>query len=388
MLRFTRMEDRSMRENQLNVLDLFCGCGGLSQGFIDAGYNVILGVDADEAALNTHHYNHENSETLLMDLSKDEAIDAIAEKVGNQSIDIIIGGPPCQGFSLTGSRDINDNRNTLYLAVVKAVRRFKPKAFLIENVPGIATLYNGNIKQQIVNTFEDMEYNVSVTPKPLLAADFGVPQMRKRMFFVGYEKGLGTFTFPNPTHSSENHVSCLQAIGDLPSREGDLGKEVDEYTMAPQSTYQVLMRKSSEGLYNHVATKHTDHVKWVIDQVPEGGNHKDLPPGVGESRKFNEAWTRYHSKQPSRTIDTGHRNHFHYKYNRVPTVRENARLQSFRDDFIFTGTRTQQNRQVGNAVPPLLTYHLAKAMKEHYEGVLSGEINVEDHSQLKFELNT
>lgn len=116
-------------------------------------------------------------------------------------------------------------------------------------------------------------------------------------------------------------------------------------------------------MYNHVATNHTEEVKSVIALVPEGGNYKDLPPGVGTSRKFNEAWTRYHSKKPSRTIDTGHRNHFHYKYNRVPTVRENARLQSFPDDFIFYGTKTQQNRQVGNAVPPMLGYNLAKQIK-------------------------
>ena len=120
-------------------------------------------------------------------------------------------------------------------------------------------------------------------------------------------------------------------------------------------------------LYNHVGTKHTDEVKWVISQVPEGGNHKDLPKGVGESRKFNEAWTRYHSKKPSKTIDTGHRNHFHYKYNRVPTVRENARLQSFPDNFEFLGTKTQQNRQVGNAVPPLLAQVIGEGMVDHIE---------------------
>ncbi|WP_112182545.1 DNA cytosine methyltransferase [Paraliobacillus zengyii] len=376
-----------MVNNQLNVLDLFCGCGGLSQGFIDAGYNVILGVDFDKAALETYKYNHNGSDTLLADLSKDEVIKEISDKVGNRKIDIIIGGPPCQGFSLTGSRDINDTRNTLYLAVVKAVRKFKPKAFLIENVPGISTLYGGNVKQQILNTFEDMEYNVTVSEKPLLAAGFGVPQMRKRMFFVGFQKGYGLFKIPEPTHTPENYVTCADAISDLPGREKELGEEIDEYVISPRSSYQELMRKDSSKLYNHVATKHTDHVKWVINQVPEGGNHKDLPPGVGDSRKFNEAWTRYHSEKPSRTIDTGHRNHFHYKYNRVPTIRENARLQSFRDDFIFKGTRTQQNRQVGNAVPPLLSYHLAKSIKQHFSDISKGKIKVNDYTQSNLELS-
>ncbi|GAS83751.1 DNA cytosine methyltransferase [Paenibacillus amylolyticus] len=353
------MNNKTLASN-LNVLDLFCGCGGLSQGFIQAGYNVILGVDFDEAALQTFKYNHNETQAIKADLSTDEAFLDIEKNIGSKNVDIIIAGPPCQGFSLTGSRDINDSRNSLYLAVVKAVKRYRPKAFLIENVPGMATLYNGKVKEQIINTFQDLGYNVTVTDRPLLAADYGVPQMRKRMFFVGFQKDLGNFEIPNPTNTPETYVTCEQAISDLPSLEDELGKENDYYPVDPQSDYQKMMRINADTLYNHTATKHTEYVKSVISQVPEGGNYKDLPPGVGESRKFNEAWTRYHSKRPSRTIDTGHRNHFHYKYNRVPTIRENARLQSFPDDFVFLGTKTQQNRQVGNAVPPLLTYNLAK----------------------------
>ena len=125
------------------------------------------------------------------------------------------------------------------------------------------------------------------------------------------------------------------------------------------------MRNGNKVLKNHVGTQHTEHVINVISQVPEGGNHKDLPPGVGDSRKFNEAWTRYHSKKPSKTIDTGHRNHFHYKWNRVPSVRENARLQSFPDSFVFMGNKTEQYRQVGNAVPPLLGKVLAEQLIKH-----------------------
>ena len=123
-----------------------------------------------------------------------------------------------------------------------------------------------------------------------------------------------------------------------------------------------LMRKNSKKLLNHIGTKHTDLVVSVIKQVPEGGNHKDLPEGVGDSRKFNEAWTRYHSQKPSKTIDTGHRNHFHYKWNRIPTARENARLQSFPDDFEFLGNKTQQYRQIGNAVPPFLGLAIGKKL--------------------------
>ncbi|MFL0245586.1 DNA cytosine methyltransferase [Candidatus Clostridium stratigraminis] len=366
-----------MIKNKLTVLDLFCGCGGLSLGFIKAGFNVVLGVDHDEAALNTYSYNHKESEALKADLFTDDAIDDIEKHIyrilgDGKKLDLVIGGPPCQGFSLTGSRDINDSRNKLYLAMVKTVKRIQPKAFLIENVPGMATLYNGIVKDQIVNTFTDMGYTVSVTPKPLIAADYGVPQMRKRMFFVGIRNDLvgktgKVFAFPAPTHLPFNYVTCSEAISDLQSREYELGVEEDVYTSEPQSVYQRLMREGITVLYNHVATAHTELVKSTIALVPDGGNHKDLPEGYGESRKFNEAWTRYASNKPSRTIDTGHRNHFHYKYNRVPTIRENARLQSFPDTFKFLGNKTQQNRQVGNAVPPLLAYNIAKQLKKYIE---------------------
>ena len=334
-----------------NVIDLFCGAGGLSKGFEEAGYHVILGVDSDAAALNTFEKNHRGSKALNADLSVEETFDEIEAIVNGRNIDVIIGGPPCQGFSLTGPRNFDDPRNKLYLAMIETVRRFRPKAFVIENVPGMATMYKGEVRKEIIRRFTDMGYTVN--SEILCAADYGVPQIRKRLVFVGLRNGQ-VFEFPQPYLSPNEYVTCEQAISDLPSREDELGEEVDHYTMEPQSAYQAAMREHASMLYNHVATRHTDKVKNVIALVPEGGNYKDLPPGVGTSRRFHEAWTRYHSKKPSKTIDTGHRNHFHYKYNRVPTIRENARLQSFPDDFVFYGTKTQQNRQVGNAVPPLL----------------------------------
>lgn len=353
---------RKAEDIKVNAIDLFAGCGGLSKGFMDAGFDIIVGVDNDQAALNTFAKNHNGAIPMNADLSQQETFDEIKRIAGERSIDVIIAGPPCQGFSLSGPRNFDDERNKLYLAVIEMVKQYQPKAFIIENVPGMATLYEGQIKDEILKRFRKMGYNIDC--KILCAADYGVPQMRKRLIFMGIRKDIGDPKFPEPLLTPDNYVTCRDAISDLPSRERELGVEADNYVKEASTDYQKLMRGQMTVLHNHVATNHTQMVKDTIALVPEGGNYKDLPPGWGESRKFNEAWTRYDGNKPSKTIDTGHRNHFHYEYNRVPTIRENARLQSFPDDFIFTGTRTQQNRQVGNAVPPLLGQALGRAILE------------------------
>lgn len=346
----------------MNAIDLFAGCGGLSKGFMDAGFNIIVGVDNDQAALNTFKLNHMGAEALNADLSQQETFDEIKRIAGTRTIDVIIAGPPCQGFSLTGPRNFDDPRNKLYLAVIEMVRQFNPKGFIIENVPGMATMYKGQVKDEILKRFKNLGYNVEC--KILCAADYGVPQLRRRLIFMGIRNDVGVPVFPEPLLTPDNYITCREAISDLPSRVDELGKEEDSYDHESTTAYQKKMRGNCTTLYNHVATNHKQFVKDTIALVPEGGNYKDLPKGWGESRKFHEAWTRYDGNKPSKTIDTGHRNHFHYKYNRVPTIRENARLQSFPDDFIFTGTKTQQNRQVGNAVPPLLGFALGKKILE------------------------
>jgi DNA (cytosine-5)-methyltransferase 1 len=355
------LNQRKKIKNKLNLIDIFCGCGGISQGFYDAGFNPVLGIDNDEPSLKTFANHFGQDKTLKLDLFSDTFLRDIDEKLGEnkKQIDVVVAGPPCQGFSLTGPRDFDDPRNKLYLSVFKIVKHYQPKAFLIENVKGMKGLYKGVILEEIVSRFKKLGYNVA-TPKILLAADYGVPQMRERLFIIGLQKEYGIFEFPEPVRSENNYISCSEAINNLPSRAKDIGLEIDEYSSKPLSEYQEFMQSNSKALYNHVATTHSELVKSVIKLVPEGKNYKSLPEGIGTSRKFNEAWTRYHSRKPSKTIDTGHRNHFHYKWDRVPTVRENARLQSFRDDFIFLGTKTQQNKQVGNAVPPLLAFYLAK----------------------------
>jgi DNA (cytosine-5)-methyltransferase 1 len=345
------------------AIDLFSGCGGFSYGFQEAGFDVIIGVDNNESALKTFKKNHNNSQTLMLDLHTNESIDEIVRSCNGKQVDVIIGGPPCQGFSLTGTRNEHDERNTLFNSMFRLAKRVNPKAIIIENVPGLLKLYNGKAKDEIIRLCEENGYTCN--PKILFAPDYGVPQIRKRVFFVALRKELGNFDFPDKILSKEEYIGCESAIGDLPSLEADLGADKSDYTGAAVTGYQRLMRNGNSTLFNHSGTRHTPHVINVISQVPEGGNHKDLPPGVGDSRKFNEAWTRYHSKKPSKTIDTGHRNHFHYKYHRVPTVRENARLQSFPDDFIFIGNKTEQYRQVGNAVPPLLGKVLAEKLIEY-----------------------
>lgn len=179
----------AMPTHSHTVLDLFCGCGGLSKGFEEAGYDILAGVDFDRPALDTFRKNHKSAQGLQLDLSQQDAFDVIDAHLSGRALDVIVGGPPCQGFSLTGTRNFDDKRNQLYLAVMELVRRHAPKAFLIENVPGMANLYNGAVRDEIVRRFSEMGYNVS--HKVVCAADYGVPQIRKRLVFVGLKTSAG-----------------------------------------------------------------------------------------------------------------------------------------------------------------------------------------------------
>ena len=348
-----------------NIVDLFSWCGWFSYGFQMANFHALLGVDNRQPSLDTFKLNHNNSDVLCWDLWEDSVVDEVINKVWETKVDVIIAWPPCQGFSLTGTRNENDKRNKLFYSVFKVAEKLKPQVIVIENVPWLATLYDGKAKDAIISEFERLWYDYKY--KVLFAPDYGVPQIRKRIVFVWYRRGGGEFNFPEPSHNQKEYVTTKEAIWDLHDPKNNEWKDVDKYFTKPLSNYQKFMRQWANHLYNHVWTKHTDHVINVISQVPDWWNHKDLPKGVGDSRKFNEAWTRYNSNKPSKTIDTWHRNHFHYKYNRIPTVRENARLQSFPDVFKFTGTKTQQYKMVGNAVPPLLWYNLAKEIYKFLE---------------------
>lgn len=344
----------------MNVIDLFSGAGGLSYGFEMAGYNILLGIDNDAKALETFEMNHKGSKSICGDITQITYEHDIKALIGDRAIDVIIGGPPCQGMSLSGPRKFDDPRNKLYLSYIRLVDEIRPKAFVIENVPGLVGLFGGQIKDSIIEKFTNMGYHIQY--KILCAADYGVPQSRKRVVFVGMKKG--TFEYPTPVNEQ---VTCSMALSDLPPLVDELGIEDSNYATEPQNGYHSLMRKNSALVKNHIAAEHSEKVKNIIALVPDGGNYKDLPEEYINSRNFHVAWTRFASNKPAPTIDTGHRHHFHYKYNRVPTVRECARLQSFPDDFIFLGNKTQQFRQVGNAVPPLLAQAIAEQLKAELE---------------------
>lgn len=355
---------------KLTCMDLFSGAGGLSRGFMDAGYNVVLGVDFDDAALRTFKANHGDAEAMKLDLFNLDNINVLVKflKDKNINLDVLVGGPPCQGFSLAGKREEEDKRNTLYTAMVKTAEALRPRAIVLENVPGMLTLYEGKARARIFSDFEALGYTMNV--KVLYAPDYGVPQIRKRAFFVGLLNSDQKFEYPVPYLDEGQYVTCEEAIGDLPSLEGDDDfslNVVRDYAMASISEYQRKMRANSSKVYNHTPTKHTEKTIESLKLVPDGGKYKDLPEHLAKNYKYHESLHRYSSKKPSLTIDTGHRTHFHYKWNRIPTVRENARLQSFSDDFIFYGNKQEQYKQVGNAVPVLLGKAVASKLKEYFD---------------------
>jgi DNA (cytosine-5)-methyltransferase 1 len=341
-------------EREKNFIDLFCGAGGMSYGFEMAGFKPVLAIDNWQDALDTYKHNNPNGTTLCADLSNID-VKKIAEDYNLKDIDLIIGGPPCQGFSVAGKRIVDDIRNKLYKSFVSFVEYFSPKAFVMENVPNILSIGDGIVRESILADFRNLGYDVQY--KILTASDYGVPQNRRRAIFVGLKKG--TFTFPEP--SVKERITASQALSDLPEKSLQDGQK---YPSAEQSDYQKWARSKSDGVYNHETTIHSEKTQHIISLVPDGGNYKDLPKEYQNTRKVHIAWTRLNSQKPSITIDTGHRHHFHYCYNRIPTVRECARIQSFPDDYIFLKSRTSQYKQVGNAVPPLMAAAIANKVKE------------------------
>ena len=365
-----KRREAKTQERPLRCLDLFCGAGGLSCGLHEAGLETVLGIDFDAAAIHTFNENH-IGKGIVADIEKFSSDDV--RRLCGGPVDLVVGGPPCQGFSLSGHRAEDDKRNRLYKSFVRIVRDLKPEGFVLENVPGLVSLFDGRAKDSIVREFSELGYHVQY--QILRASDYGVPQHRRRVVFVGFRHH--PFEFPQPSHfenpkkGQRKMVSCAEALDDLPrlSDSSYLGEAIQPYAKKASNDYQRLMREHSESVMNHVAARHSDFVRKMIALVPPGKNYKSLPDDVRAEKNFHVAWTRFPDNAPSPTIDTGHRHHFHYRECRVPTVRECARLQSFPDDFKFVGNKTQQFRQVGNAVPPLMSKALGLALRKAFGNV-------------------
>lgn len=359
----------------MNVIDLFCGCGGFSNGFSKAGFNIVLGIDMWSDAIVTYLKNHPGAKAITDDITNVTPAEILKQaEISADEVDVIIGGPPCQGFSISGKRLIDDPRNKLYKSFVEMVKNIQPKMFVMENVPGLLSMGKGAVRDQILEDFSNAGYVVRT--KILTASDYGVPQARRRVFFVGINpnKIINTseFIFPEPSHGEKEglipFVTCEDALSDLDFISDEIPlPDKTNYVMPPQSDYQAMMRSKSAELLNHVATIHNQKTKEIIAMVPDGENYKSLPEELWQTRKVHIAWTRMNSKKPCFTIDTGHNHHFHYRANRVPTVRESARIQSFSDDFEFIGIKTSQLKQVGNAVPPILAEAVANEVRKVIE---------------------
>ena len=336
----------------MKIIDLFCGIGGLSLGFEQAGFEVVSAIDMWDDAIKT--FNHNRKEKVAKTISVEEYNDVELPAIAaSNRITGIIGGPPCQGFSTVGRRDIDDARNKLYLEFYKAVKIAHPDFFVIENVKGMLTLNKGAFVRDIIERFGPDGLGYSISYKLLNAADYGIPQNRFRVFYVGI-KGK-EFVFPEPYGY---RLSARDGISDL------LGSDNTHYGSEPQNDFQREMRGDQKHPINQDYTEHSEQTVRIISMIPDGGNIKSLPPEYWQVRKYNKAFERMSSERPSNTIDTGHRNYFHYAEPRIPTVRESARIQSFPDSFEILGTRGSQYKQVGNAVPPVLARIIAEEIKK------------------------
>jgi len=381
-----------------SVLDLFAAPGGLSQGFKDAGYRVVAVVDNDRWGCETLKHNFY--------LDGTEVIQSNLEKLSVKGrVDVVIGGPPCQSFSLVGRPKINhlrthknkrgvyrasfidDDRNRLYSCFVKTVNALRPQFFVMENVPGMVSFEGGQIKDQVLEDFKKIGYGTNV--EFLNSADYGVPQVRKRTIFIGNRIGVSN-PFPKKTHFDpfkdlqttldqctnvmRPYQTVRDAISDLPPLESGEGQDETNYLSASDLTsYQRWSREGSSKLYNHVARQHSERDRKLFKMLKPGGKMIDLPENLRpyKSDKFRDKIKKQRWDRPSSVI-LAHMQKDGLMYvhpdndqARSFTPREAARVQSFRDSYRFMGPMTQQFRQIGNAVPPLLAQAIALAIKPH-----------------------
>lgn len=379
------------------VLDLFCGAGGMSLGFQNAGCEILGGIDKNPHAIRTHHKNFPDCQ-LKLDAKPIESITDLSE-LGLQpgEVDILIGGPPCQVFSVVGKGKMrslgkeieNDLRNFLYEDFIRFIEYYKPSFFVIENVNYLHSHWIfPTLSQDLEKGLhkKDGDYpGYNISSKILIASDYGVPQIRKRLFIVGRRKDLNLdFKFPEPNTASP--ISVGEAIEDLPQLEpkclslktkNTAPKQVDsatDYKCGPQSEYQKLMRSQSDKtVMNHLCRAHNDKDLHIFSIMRQGQKYKNIPDELKRysDKIFEDKYRRLESHKPSWTL-TAHMQkdclaYIHPTQTRSISVREAARLQSFPDHFVFDAPMTRMFELVGNSVPPLLAEAIAKPIVEQVQ---------------------
>jgi len=358
------------------AIDLFCGAGGLSEGFRQAGVHVLAGQDIDAVFGETFEATHPEAKFIhgpIQDVSAQALLEASDLKPGE--LDVLIGGPPCQGYSVYNhQRGIDDPRAGLFNEYLRIVEALQPRWLVMENVTGITSIANGGIVREIQSGMRKLGYRVDM--KMLKAEEYGVPQERRRVFFIATREGMCPILFPDATHGPElePYVTVWDAISDLPALENGEGSTSPRYRTKPANAYQAVLRGDRVRIENHAAPRLSATNLERMEYIPQGGSWRDIPfdllPNGMKKAKRSDHTKRYGRPAKSDlacTILTKCDIHWgayiHPTQNRSFTVREAARLQSFPDSFTFSGSRTEQFVQVGNAVPPLLGRAVAESIK-------------------------
>lgn len=352
---------------EFRILDLFCGAGGFSYGMHrNSHFKTAVAVDFNEEAANTFRMNMPETVVITGDLTNEATRKEVIETSNNLKVNMIIGGPPCQGFSMKGKKlGLEDSRNYLFLEYLKIVEEIKPEVFVIENVKSILSTAGGWFRDEIVAYIERLGYSVNFGI--LNAKEFGVPQGRERAIFIcSRDKSIQL-----PTGNDEI-VTVRDAISDLAYLNSGEGTFESEYITEPESEYQKEMRNGSLKLYNHKASNHSELAVEKLKMIPAEKGKEYLPMDMRGKQKFNTTWGRLVWDKVSPTIDTrfdtpSNGTNSHPELHRAITPREAARIQSFDDKFIFYGSKFYIRTQIGNAVPPLLAEAIANAIWAVYE---------------------
>ncbi len=352
---------------KFKILDLFCGAGGFSCGLDSLdNFETVIGVDFDKNVLETFEKNIKGSSTINGDLTNERLKKRIISLSKIKGVNMIIGGPPCQGFSLKGKNlGLDDLRNFLFLEYVKLVKELNPEVFIIENVKNLINACDGYFIKQILLEFHKLGYIVNYGV--LKASDFGIPQNRERAIIIGSKSK--SIELPK---SNGIRTTVRDAISDLSYLNSGEGTFKSNYITKPQSDYQRLLRKNNQTLYNHQATTHSESALRKLAMIPAEGDKSYLPKELHGKQKFATTWSRLIWDEPSPTIDTrfdtpSNGRNSHPYLNRAITPREAARIQSFPDDYIFYGKKCSVCKQIGNAVPPLLAKAIGEQIIKSYE---------------------